>query len=94
MMKPFELAQHGSVFHPSNFNADHRILGNRRAAKFGRQDSAFEPVVSLKQAKQQSTGIKDDESLLCHTPPGAEAAAADNKHLTVMQPIQVTFNLN
>lgn len=48
-------------------------------------------VKLLRNKKQESNGIKDDESLLCPTPPDGDCSPANVRYV---QPINVTVNLN
>jgi hypothetical protein len=48
-------------------------------------------VKLLRNKKEESNGIKDDESLLCPTPPDGDCSPANIRYV---QPINVTVNLN
>ena len=93
------MANRGSVYLPSRMGRGPRRLDDDDSAPnevVKRGESQFEQeakssFVQLRaEQRGDSAGLRDDESILCHTPPAAE----EPTKFQIVQPINLTFNVN
>ena len=98
VLKAYDIANPGSVYIPSGMGRESSRLDEDQQAppeKIERVESQFEQeakgsMVQLKTEVRDSVGIRDDESILCHTPPAGE----EPTKFQIVQPINLTFNVN
>lgn len=99
VLKAYDIANPGSVYIPSQLERGKSRLDEDELPtvpeKVERVESQFEQeakntIVQLRQEQRDSVGIRDDESILCHTPPANE----EPTKFQIVQPINLTFNVN